>query len=424
MSVAPSFQDGKAPADPDKKQAPVPDAKGTPAPAKDDGAADSGKAEGQDGQAKPDAPDGKKADADAVPPEADLIKKLEGIKDLKDLDLLKLKQRLEGERGKSQLYLPPVESSSLKTLFLGGGAYCFQRHMKHAYPGTDVNVAEIDPAVTNANMMATGLAEDQQEFVKKNQEEIHTHWGDARQFVELNQNNRQYDIIFGDAFNDFSVPWHLTTREFNEKLKKMLTPDGVYMINIIDVYLSDAEVPNKVQEEIEEKQEAAKQRIFDEWAAKGKRLNLPDEEVQKRAEEEIAKLPPTDEATKEKIRAKWEKKAKLYGGFVGAWTKTAMLTFGKDNVYIFGTDTPGEGRRETFVVVASMKPLDLKQLGLRKDDPRYFTPRGKQTKPKPYDEADFNTVVNDRSRGIILTDDFAPVENLLAPVAETRGEKE
>jgi hypothetical protein len=27
-----------------------------------------------------------------------------------------------------------------------------------------------------------------------------------------------------------------------------------------------------------------------------------------------------------------------------------------------------------------------------------------------------------RSRGIILTDDYAPVENLLAPVAETRGE--
>ena len=34
-----------------------------------------------------------------------------------------------------------------------------------------------------------------------------------------------YDLIFGDAFNDFSVPWHLTTQEFNEKIKKMMTPD-------------------------------------------------------------------------------------------------------------------------------------------------------------------------------------------------------
>ena len=68
---------------------------------------------------------------------------------------------------------------------------------------------------------------------------IKTYWGDARQFVELNQDNKQYDLVFGDAFNDFSVPWHLTTREFNEKIKKMLTPNGVYMINIIDVYETD-----------------------------------------------------------------------------------------------------------------------------------------------------------------------------------------
>ena len=54
---------------------------------------------------------------------------------------------------------------------------------------------------------------------------IKTYWGDARQFVERHQDSKQYDLIFGDAFNDFSVPWHLTTREFNEKIAKMLTPD-------------------------------------------------------------------------------------------------------------------------------------------------------------------------------------------------------
>jgi hypothetical protein len=255
--------------------------------------------------------------------------------------------------------------------------------MKFAYPGTQVDVAEIDPAVTNANMQATGLSEFQ--AAQKEDDRIHTYWGDARQFVELHQDTNKYDLIFGDAFNDFSVPWHLTTREFNEKLKKMLTPDGVYMINIIDVYMSDAEAKRRTDKEIEEKE-------------------------------------VTDEAEKEAIRKKYDEKARRFGGFVGAWTKTAMLTFGKENVYLFGTDDPGEGRRETFVVVVSMKPLDLKDLGLRKDDPRYFTPRGRQTTAKAYGEADFNAVVNDRSRGIILTDDYAPVENLLAPVAETRGE--
>src|SRR5204863_954732 len=88
-----------------------------------------------------------------------------------------------------------------------------------------------DPAVKRANHMATGLPENTP---------IQTYLGDARQFVERHQDTKQYDLIFGDAFNDFSVPWHLTTREFNEKLNKMLTPNGVYMINIIDLYESDA----------------------------------------------------------------------------------------------------------------------------------------------------------------------------------------
>ena len=165
-----------------------------------------------------------------VAPTPDDLKDLKAIFDLE-----------EGSTGRSRKkpYIPPVESSSLKTLFLGGGAYCFQRHMQFAYPGTSVDVAEIDPAVTRANMMATGLPQDTK---------IETYWGDARQFVELHQDTKKYDLIFGDAFNDFSVPWHLTTREFNEKLKKMLTPDGVYMINIIDVYLSDAEAKRQGRE--------------------------------------------------------------------------------------------------------------------------------------------------------------------------------
>ena len=111
-------------------------------------------------------------------------------------------------------------------------------------PGTGVDVAEIDTAVTEANWQATGLPRDTP---------IKTYWGDARQFVELNQDTKQYDLVFGDAFNDFSVPWHLTTREFNDKIKKMLTPNGVYMINIIDVYESDDHAEKSAQKKIDER---------------------------------------------------------------------------------------------------------------------------------------------------------------------------
>ena len=136
-------------------------------------------------------------------------------------------------------------------------------------------------AVTNANFLATGLPRDTP---------IKTYWGDARQFVELNQDTKQYDLVFGDAFNDFSVPWHLTTREFNEKIKKMLTPNGVYMINIIDVYESDAHAEKAAQKKIDE------QKI-------------------------------TDPAEQARIRAQTLARARRYGGFLGAWTETAKLTF-------------------------------------------------------------------------------------------------
>ena len=101
--------------------------------------------------------------------------------------------------------------------------------------------------------------------------------------------------------------------------------------------------------------------------------------------------------------------------------ETARKTF--PHIYVFGTDdNPGAGLRETFVVVASRQPLDeiLNDLGSLDDDPKFFTD-GHLFEPRPFGPED-REAVDRRSRGIILTDDYAPVENLLAPVAKTRGE--
>jgi MFS family permease len=264
-------------------------------------------------------------------------------------------------------------ASKLSALFLGGGAYTFQRYVQHAYPGTPVDVAEIDPAVTNANHKALGLPRDTP---------INTIWGDARQFVEKQQDKKQYDLIYGDAFNDFSVPWHLTTREFNEKLNRMLSPVGVYMINIIDVYESDDTAKEKARREIDSKE-----------------IKSP--------------------AAQERIKKEHMARARGYGGFLGAWVNTAKLTF--PHVAIFGTDdNPGAGLRETFVVVASKQPIKMDDLGSRDDDPQFFQD-DRLFEPRPFG-AEHVQAIDLRSRGIVLSDDFAPVENLLAPVAATRGE--
>ncbi|HKM52203.1 MAG TPA: fused MFS/spermidine synthase, partial [Isosphaeraceae bacterium] len=286
----------------------------------------------------------------------------------------KEKNLVSEEDDRSTPVLPRVKASTLKTLFLGGGAYTFQRHMQYAYPGTEVDVAEIDPAVTKANFKATGLPRDTT---------IQTHWGDARQFVESHQNREQYDLIFGDAFNDFSVPWHLTTREFNDKIARMMSPSGVYMINIIDVYESDA-TAQRLAEKI-----------------------ISDENI-------------TDAAKQMQIRNRELARARNYGGFLGAWTRTAKLSF--PYLYIFGTDRElGSGQRETFVVVASKQPLDLGDLGRREGDPQFYH-NERRSEPVAYGPEDEKVVTESRSRQIILTDDYAPVENLLAPVAETRGD--
>lgn len=111
-------------------------------------------------------------------------------------------------------------------LFIGGGAYTFPRWVEQRWPSTRNVVSEIDPAVVEANHLALGLARDTA---------IESRVGDARQGL-AKEPPGTYTIIYGDAFHDFMVPWHLTTVEFTEHLHQMLTDDGLYLMNIIDLY--------------------------------------------------------------------------------------------------------------------------------------------------------------------------------------------
>jgi hypothetical protein len=146
---------------------------------------------------------------------------------------------------------------------------------------------------------------------------------------------------------------------------------------------------------------------------------MSDSKAEEQIEDAIKKEDAEDNPEKQKkIRRRIMAEAYRFGGFVGSWTRTARLTF--PHVYIFGTDRkPGEGDRETFVVVASMQALDLENLGKRADDPKFYK-SGIRTEPKPYGSDD-EKEIELRSRNIFLTDDYAPVDNLLAPVAETRA---
>ncbi|HET6422556.1 MAG TPA: fused MFS/spermidine synthase, partial [Planctomycetaceae bacterium] len=132
-------------------------------------------------------------------------------------------------------------SANVSALFLGGGGYIFPRWFLEEFPNAGrIEVAELDPAVLRAVKAEFG-------FTPADEERIHSTIGDARNTVDdlLRANRRRvaegqpaelYDFIYGDAFNDFSIPWHLATVEFTRKLEALLTPTGVLQANIIDIY--------------------------------------------------------------------------------------------------------------------------------------------------------------------------------------------
>lgn len=113
---------------------------------------------------------------------------------------------------------------ALRALFIGGGGYTFPKYMEAIYPTSTLDVIEIDPGVTEVAYLHLGLSRDTR---------ITSYNEDARTFLHREPTDR-YDLIMGDAFNDFSVPYHLTTLEFNECVRAWLKPDGLYMVNIID----------------------------------------------------------------------------------------------------------------------------------------------------------------------------------------------
>ncbi|MGA2679466.1 MAG: fused MFS/spermidine synthase [Sedimentisphaerales bacterium] len=121
----------------------------------------------------------------------------------------------------------------LCTLSIGGGGYVFPRYILDLWPGSSVDVAEIDPAVTKTAIQAFGLPRDTP---------IRTINLDGRNYVDelLEKKHRgeqipQYDFIYMDAFNDLSVPFQLITRQFNEKIFAITAPDGLYITNLIDM---------------------------------------------------------------------------------------------------------------------------------------------------------------------------------------------
>jgi spermidine synthase len=233
------------------------------------------------------------------------------------------------------------DKKKLRTLSIGGGGYVFPRYILDVWPGSHVEVAEIDPAVTKAATLAFGLDANTP---------IKTINLDGRNYVdELLERKRlgrpasgrglafggeipQYDIIYMDAFNDMSVPFQLVTRQFNEKISAILAFDGVYVVNLID--MADS--------------------------------------------------------------------ARFLAGFVNALEKVFP------QVYVTARPSPDD-LPTNFVVIAGKRPVNLENLNAEE------SLAGR--KLYVLDDNDLSAL-RKKSGGTALDDDYAPLENFMAPVVQ------
>jgi spermidine synthase len=116
------------------------------------------------------------------------------------------------------------DGDQVDSFLIGGGTYTMPRWLEKHYAG-HVLVAEIDPAVTEVAHTHLMLPRETT---------IETINDDARTVASDVLRDRRFDVVLGDAFNDAAIPYHLTTREFNELIKGRMEPDGVYMVNVVD----------------------------------------------------------------------------------------------------------------------------------------------------------------------------------------------
>lgn len=105
--------------------------------------------------------------------------------------------------------------------FIGLGMAAMPSYMRAIQPEAHIEAVEIDPAVVDAAREWFGFCEDEKMVAVA---------GDGRLHVQTTK--IKYDVVFLDAYQDTSVPTHLTTVEFMAEVKAILKPGGVAVSNL------------------------------------------------------------------------------------------------------------------------------------------------------------------------------------------------
>ncbi len=118
-----------------------------------------------------------------------------------------------------------------RSLIIGGAGYSFPKDYLKKYPGREIDVVELDPAVTQ-------IARDH--FRLQDDPRMRIFHQDGRVFLNTAETGK-YDLVFLDAFGSlFNIPFQLTTLEAVRQIDRNLKDDGVAIFNLINAIKGDS----------------------------------------------------------------------------------------------------------------------------------------------------------------------------------------
>jgi predicted membrane-bound spermidine synthase len=313
-----------------------------------------------------------------------------------------------------------------RELFVGGGGYTMQRYFHHLYKDCHIDVAEIDPKVTYVAEKYMGAPKGDPRLVTSNE--------DGRMYVLNKQGTKdKYEFIFGDAFNDLSVPFHLTTVEFDKQLKNLLTPNGLVMSLVIDHVSEGKFLPSFIATMRQAFGDENVVLILISKATERKEL------INYLKEKGLVQyIPALSEKTLEEVIRDWD--ANKYATEIEYLKNHKLNEFAP---YLKANDLDYFTGHDTVIVVGSASPQNWddfeKYLAAKNEEyANSKDSKGKQTVSNVIRPAVLTEYLKTRTREpnlwekmtkgskllpwtpVVLTDDYAPVDNLLAPLFEKR----